>query len=274
MSRKWPVAAVVVLGLVSVASHRAFGEITQADLRSYTEYALREGHVKSEAPTFSWDDRGVEYNLGGVSSDPRPVTNDPSPRDELLAIPLREQYIVTGIRLHRTSRQQRRFWNPILERVEVEIGKMLLIIVGKDQSRAVLREQLAAAQEQIHTVYFDALNELARKSGGRATDIGCGDLHRPCKKCSADPVALRVEPENGELDYITAGEWSFYQYFKDKAKVQKPSWESLPTGDCVCLYGKNWIRAKWPNDRSWKGLVDIGTAKSVTVTPHGVDLRR
>lgn len=255
--------AILVFGFILVMDQRAFGSIKQSELRAYTEYAMKKGYVNYEPPVLRWDDNGVRYNLGGV------VYYTP-PRDEWLKIPLAEQYIVTGIRLHRTSPRQRRFWNPVLERVEVKIGEMLKAISTEKQEPDDLIKHLNSIHKQIHSLYFDELNELARKQGGIAVYF---DIVHPCR-VQLKPITLNVIPANGELARITAGDWSWYQRFKDNEPIQKPQWESLATGDYVFLYGKNWIWAKWPDGRHWVKMIDFGSAKSVTVKPGGVDLRR
>ena len=206
---------------------------------------------------FDWKDHSVHYDLGGV-------VNYVPPRDDLLAMPLQEQYTVTGIRLHRNGRQQRQFWTPVLKQVETEIGQMLDIVGRNGQDRAAKQDKLFACRERIESVYFRALNKLAQDQGGKAGPMS--------HAVAAETITVRTDPPKGELARIGAGEWSFYLYFKDKGQVQKPQWESLPTGQ-VCLYGKNWISAKWPDIPGWVKLVDIGTAKVLTIAPHGFDKR-
>lgn len=236
----------------------ALGQITQPDLRAYTEKSIANGDVEFKPPKFKWDDHGVRYHLGEYDLD-LPMAKT------LMAMPLREQFVVTGIRRHRTQSQQRRFWRPVLEQVEEEIAKMLKIVQNNDMADDVKEQETHAVGERIASIYFNALDKLAQERGGRANRIGV--------PCAAHVTAVNTIPKTVHLARIGAGEWSFYQYFKDKAPVQEPQWESLPTGQGILLYGKNWIHAKWPDGRSWVKLVDVGISKSITLTPDGVELK-
>ena len=258
MLNRSPVPASIGFVFLLLPFQVAHGQITQSDLRAYTEKALANGSIEFEPPKFDWGDHGVKYQLGQYSLD-REMDKT------LLASPLHEQFVVTGIRRYRTEPQQQKFWGPVLEQVEGEIQKMLDIVQKKEQESAVKEKEFAAIQQQIHSIYLNALDKLAQERGGRAKETGV--------PCALHVAKISTNPKTSRLERMGAGERSFYLYFKDKAPVQEPQWESLPTGEGIFIYGKNWIRAEWPDGKKWEKLIDLGIATSITITPEGVELK-
>ncbi len=247
----------MIFSFIIFSCKLSFGQITQTDLRAYTEYALKNNLIEYDPPKLDWDNSGVRYNLGGISECVN-IT------DDVLSIPLQEQFIVTGIRFHRAESQQKSFWRPVLERVEREITKMLNIINRNDKDPTNLYDDLEVYQKRINSIYYQALDELARERGGKAKIFG------EAKPCAAHVSKIMIEPSNGQVARISAGKWSYYIFFKDKRNLQEPQWESLPVGEGADLYGKNWIQAEWPDGPKWKKLYDLGMAECFIIRPSGI----
>lgn len=231
-------------------------EVSQADLRAYTEWSVRNGTVSLPKPMFDWTGDYLSYQLSDVSDSFGLDRNDP------ISVPLTEQFTVLAIRKYRDSRRQLRFWNPVLTRVEREIAGMLTLIASGKLRGQELLSALDDRSLKISEIYQVELNQLATRNGRK----GAASL----SSCACYCVSLRTIPADGVIKYISAGRWSLYIFMTrelGRRDFPKPDWITVAQSECVPLTGKNWFYVRWPNGAQAKYLVKITSADTITFRP-------
>jgi hypothetical protein len=252
----------IVVALMLGLSGTAFSvgtvsaQTSQADLRAYTEYAARTGRVVLPRPRIDWDRDPIPYAF----DDTIPVDVETDPLD----LPLNAQFTVTAIRTYRNTPTQRRFWTPVLARVESEISGMVSLINDKTVEGEALRKQLFDRASRIAKIYREELTRLAKENGksGVATE----------RRVSLHFVNLLTEPAAGVISYMPAGRWSLYLFMteqRNRLDYPRPEWITIRQTEKVELGGKNWFRIRWPDGLEHKELVRITGNQPITFTPTG-----
>jgi hypothetical protein len=249
---------------VAIASHlaqgqEALGQVSQTELRAYTEYASRRGEVTLPRPQIDWDRDPIIYFF--ESTIPRHAAD---PAIDPLGIPLNAQFTVTAIRTYRNTAEQKRFWGPVLDRVEREIASMLSVIGSGELKDQRLREELERAEMRIARIYQEQLDRLAKEHGKQ----GAGKLPR----MEYHVVDLFTDPGGGVIEYMPAGRWSLYLFMtqqRNRRDFPRPNWTTIRQTEGVQLGGKNWFRIRWPDGREHKELVQITDDQRITFTPAG-----
>jgi len=252
----------VVVALMLGLSGTAFSvetvsaQTSQADLRAYTEYAARSGRVVLPRPRIDWDRDPIRYAFDDtIRVD---VKTDP------LDLPVNAQFTVTAIRTYRDTPTQRRFWTPVLGRVENEISGMLSLINDKTVEGEALRKQLLDRAGRIAEIYREELTRLARENGksGVATE----------RRVSFHFVNLFTDPAGGVIRYMPAGRWSLYLFMtteRNRSDYPRPEWITIRQTEEVELSGKNWFWIKWSDELEHIELVRITGNQPITFTPTG-----
>jgi hypothetical protein len=177
-------------------------------------------------------------------------------------IALHEQLVVLAIRRTRSTTKQRRFWEPVLERVEARIARMIEIgnasegALNQDQQGQMLDEM-----DKIHDIYYTELNRVAKENGKQGAEPQA--MHRPYF------VTLLTDPPGGTIQRIAAGRWSMYQFMTKRGRqIVRPAWERLMAGENM-LFGKNWFMVEWPDGRIRKSeLIRLRDDQRIVFRPN------
>ena len=221
----------------------AGGQVTQPQLRQFTERALRNEWFDSIPPHFFWDEDPMMYSLGMVFLPGEdggfavPVDGEAPAvgREEPLHAAVREQFTVTLIRTHRNAPAQQPFWRPLLARVEREIATMLH--VAQDARRPIEQraETVRAASRRIDALYQRELDALARRHGKQGAE------QRVVVAAPGYHVVLRTEPAGGAIAHMPQGFWELAAFLRKNGQPDYPDppWEHVADPDFVLLGGRN-----------------------------------
>ena len=229
------------------------GEMSQAELREFTEQAIGQRAVSYTAPHFHPVRISSEYvrrySLGEVDDFTQQY---PSAGD--LSVPLDEQFRVTLIRTYQNTFRERRWWEPRLAEIEREIGKMLRILdVAKPEDRSQL---LYDSQQRIWQVYEKALYDKGiepEKGAAGATYT----------------IEFRTDPEEGQVSYLPAGDWDLYLFRTKKGvkDIEVPSWHSVDR-PMIEIGGKYWVAVSWGGKTRYNKLHHFTQSTVLTLRPN------
>jgi hypothetical protein len=265
IARVTSLAAIIVL---CMASQRARAQVTQPDLRKFTEGLLRRKVVSYEPPKFDWSQRMMRYNLGHVDFNTHMWFPDREVLQEhglveRLEPAIDEQFGVTLLRTHRMDNpRQQEFWTPVLERVESKIAKM--IDIAQQENGASKRSQRLMNDliTQIRSIYQEELDALAKREGYEGA--------KPeAPKAMETLVDLSTDPPGGTVQIMAPGPWELYEFLRKKGRtdVVKPEWVTIAQLKKVPLYGMNWFRVTWPDGRWTVQLIDVKSGDAIVFTP-------
>ena len=245
--------AVLILSFSCLPARAA---VSQQDLKNLTEQALAQGKVIAQIkPMFNWDAPMLMYNLGQVELG-----------EDTWSIPLRAQYQVTLIRQSRTRRSQRRFWRPILHKVEEKIEGMLTLIQQGNLEQDQLNRELMKRHREIDEMYERELNALAQKNGKTgAQHVG--------PKALRPTVTFKTKPPKGRIQIRSAGEVDFYNW---ALKNNRPlrGWKprvlfETRDGEQLRLYGAYVLNTKWPNGSTAKNdQITVLRPRTIHIWPN------
>lgn len=237
-------------------------QVTQPDLRQYTERAVGNNIVEINPPYFTYTvdakGRSYPYSLGGVNSH---SFRQSFSGTGLLAIPLEEQFRVTLIRKYRNTPSKLAWWRPRLEQVENEITRMLEAIDS-------LPFESAFDEIRRHSAHVDAIYHQALLDAGVISPET--ELPPQCYACSqAYVVSLRTDPPHGRIWYMPAGDWDLYWYrttIRREANVPVPEWLAVEQ-DGVELGGKYWFAVSWAGVNRYMNMVHVKSQDPITFRP-------
>ena len=146
--------------LSSFFSSVCFGQVTHRDLQGFAKTAVDEKYFNVCPPKFVWKNDYLEYDLGQVDV---PCILKDTP--ENIMIPLRAQLQIALIRKTRSRPTQRRFWEPVLLKVEQQVEDMLLLINRGNLDKQQLFAILGMFSESIDGIYQKNLDRLAKNMG-------------------------------------------------------------------------------------------------------------
>lgn len=254
---------------------RGFAQITQKDLRDFSEYAIRHKIVEITPPKLDWSGESLRYSLGGIDPRREGFTSledfsESGETDEDSAsasfIPLQNQFTITAIRQSRNTPTQRKFWTPVLGRAEAQVSKMLRLIREGRLEGSDLEQKLWDQEGQITEMYHEELDRLAKEYGKD------GALQETMMK-AVPAIQLRTDPAGGDIFVMPAGRWSLYLFLRDVKKrpnLQNPQWDPVTPNEDVSMPGKAWIKATWPGGAEYKKSVRVKQARIITITPRGL----
>jgi hypothetical protein len=218
---------VTLVARISVAQ-----QLTQPELRQFTESALSRHAVSFVPPTLDWSGNTVRVDLGGVVS-VSPAEGQP------LDIALGCQFTVTGIRKYRASGDQKAFWTPVLAKAEVRISKMLDLIAAPPKSHDDLMDALSEQQGLFHEEIGASPTRLAKQYGKQGIAFPA-----PWRQWS---VNVSTEPSGGTVKYIDSLRWDLYDFAKQRGKpTAEPTWATVVQNP-VDLGGMYRFRVRWPD---------------------------
>lgn len=245
--------AVLSFALLAFLPSISYSQATQRDLRAFVEHASRNGTISLPEPVLEWHETQLKYFFDDYyeeHSSFQPMT-----------IPLNEQITATSIRKYRSTNRQRRFWEPVLRKVENQISEMMTFVSRKDLTSEELEKKLEEKSAIISNIYQQELNRIARSYGrnGAYTE----------SKTRIFTVDLHTSPENATISYMPAGHWSLYIFMtqqRNRKDFPKPQWTTIRQTKNVPLSGKNWFLVRWPNGIQHRELVIISSNNQITFT--------
>ncbi len=251
----------VAIAIVLASNTALFAQMSQADLREYTERAIRSGAVHIEKPFFTSvaDQNGHSYpfSLGGVQESAFRSTYAGT---GLLAIPLQEQFRVTAIRLYRNDLNRRQWWAPRLRQVELEISKMLDAVNTLDYLDA--EDEIDLHNSHIEQLYYDAMID--------AGIIKPNTVFERCYQCAKFyKVQITAIPENGIVQYMPAGDWDLYKFRTERKgeTIPTPPWITVQQ-DSIEIGGKFYFSASWPGKRPYVRLIHVKDESPLEFRPQ------
>lgn len=256
MRRRFSALAVASVLLLGLSHATAWGQMNQDDLRAYTEHEVQRGSVRLTPPHFNWERDPLVYLL------PDTILVDwDDPKAGGLDVALNAQFTVTAIRRYRDAPAQRRFWTPVLRRVEAEIQEMLRLVEASGLEGDALRTGIDEISDRIARIYQDELDRLAKENGKRGAVTE--------KRVSYHFVTLATIPGGGIIRYMPAGRWTLYLFMtqqRNRPDYPRPEWTTVRQTDQVPLFGKNWFYISWPDGREHKELVEVTSGSPITFT--------
>jgi hypothetical protein len=244
----------ISVSAISLCSQRGLGQITVPDLRAYTEWSAQNGDFRLRRPQIEYGRDYLWYCFRDAFA-----IDLANPDIDPILIPLNEQFKVAAIRRYRNTRRQRRFWEPVLRRVEMEIDDMLRLINSGQLDSETLRIHLPAGSITISDIYYRELHQLALDRGMLGAESTAS-----AEYCSVD---LLTEPKGGEIYYLPAGVLNLYEFMtqqRGKKNYPKPRWIAIVQPRQVPLTGKNFFRIDWSNGASKRYLVTIISDQPIT----------
>jgi hypothetical protein len=251
------------LAVFAAAPTMSLAQMSQRELREYTERSLKLGTVAIEKPVFTAtrDRTGTVYpfSLGGVKETSFRSTFSGS---GLLAIPLQEQFRVTVIRAFRNSPSKRHWWAPRLAAVEREIQ---LILNALDlPSYEATWEEMALHSGHINQIYNQAMIDAGIiEPGEHPKEV--------CYTCAgAYMVRIHTTPADGLVKYIPAGDWDLYWFrtaVKGHTNVPKPDWITVEQNS-IELGGKYWFSVSWSGKVRYKNLIHVRDDNPLFLSPE------
>jgi hypothetical protein len=225
-------------------------QLTQLELREFTEIALSRHTVSFAPPNFDWSKNSVVVDLGGV------VTASPDMKQPI-DIPLRCQFIVTGIRKYRTTADQKAFWSPVLATAEARIARMLDLIRIRTTPADKLEVSLIEQQTKFNDEISTSLNRLARQHGKDGIDYPVG-----WREWLVD---VSTVPRGGTVKYMESLSWDIYQFAKQRRKTAaEPSWTTVVQNP-VQLGGMYYFHVEWPDGTKKVIRTDINSKEPLVL---------
>ncbi len=244
LMKKYFSIGVLLIVLILAPKTVSARDITQEDLRQWTEYALKIGlYEVNSPPKFDWEEESLYYHLGMVS----PSAN--AGNSDIPEGPIREQFTVTLIRKYRNSSRAKRFWQPVLRQVEAKISEMLTVTNTPNLTEDEKWQKLSPLYDEIYQIYQRELNQLAKSEGKESAERI--EVAVPCvARPALYPVTIISRPGNGTVYCIPNGEWLLYQHMKKQnCNYHHPHWEVLPQNTELKLFGKHWFKVTWPDGK-------------------------
>lgn len=223
-AQRWPrtwayASCLATLLLLARPDDALFAQTTVDELREFAIERINQGSVKLAEPKFEEKDNKLLYVLGGA-----PVADF---GDSPVATALKWEYRVLAIRLNRNSPEQRQTWDPILAKVDAEIGELLEDaheVRDDKQARRLAREH----DEAIEKLLAGELDLVARNNGLQGSVSGATvEVYRDLSLAT-----FVIEPADGNLRYCWRGPWELFVFQRRRGReVDEPQMSSLANGD-------------------------------------------
>lgn len=211
----------------------ANSQVTQVELRQFTEDAVQNGTVAFAKPTILWEPDHAGLILGGLLE-----THMNRQDQQPIEVPLRCQYIITGLRLYRTAPQQRQFWIPVLTRAEAKVSEMLQLVQSDSMSGKTLSRALSVKEHECLDILESEFEKLARSHGKQLAAPAPWNIFT---------VEITTVPEGGQVSFIDSGRWELWNFLASQGiQHPKPQWTAIKQTPAR-LGGMYWFKVEWPN---------------------------
>jgi len=236
LSRRLTGACVRLVGLLVVLLLPAIagGQLKHPDLQKIVRDAISNREVTIQAPRIEVRKGTLICLLGGGHCVLNPNLNAWDPMNSVVDAQLR----VEVLRQSRSEPRERKFWEPVLRRVEEVISQQLDIVQDASVSEKDRTDRVAELGGKIGDIYEGAIESYAKLKGAK---VGTVAMYRP-----PHAVKLVTSPAGGRIFLSHAIQMRMAQLQK-----KEPDWRLIADPSKVELEGKYYYLVQW-GDRTKK----------------------
>jgi hypothetical protein len=219
---------VLVAVLLGLSPSTLCGQLKHGDLQKIAREALRSKEVLVEEPSFSVRGGQLFYELGRGRAVLDPSFEHYSPMNAAIDAQLQ----VEILRQSRSNDRQKKYWEPILARVEKIIADKLPGLQDDKLSEREHNDLAAALSRQVEEVYEEAMAAYAREQG---LEVGIAARYAP-----PHTVKLVTSPPGGRIFLSHA-----IQVRVAQLQGKEPDWRLIDNPNSLELEGKYFYLVQW-----------------------------